>query len=58
MMFDALLFIATIIIFLDYMQKSFVTKDPEDPETKKWIAEIEAEKRRDKFYGKKRDNED
>jgi|TARA_B100000424_G_scaffold210880_1_gene168304 hypothetical protein len=58
MMVDALLFIATIIIFLDYMQKSFVTKDPEDPETKKWIAEIEAEKRRDKFYGKKRDNED
>jgi|TARA_R100001163_G_scaffold31773_1_gene24835 hypothetical protein len=57
-MVDALLFIATIIIFLDYMQKSFVTKDPEDPETKKWIAEIEAEKRRDKFYGKKRDNED
>ena len=58
MMVDALLFIATIIIFLDYMKKSFVTKDPEDPETKKWIAEIEAEKRRDKFYGKKRDNED
>jgi|TARA_R100000426_G_scaffold34568_3_gene27861 hypothetical protein len=58
MMVDALLFIATIIIFLDYMQKSFVTKDPQDPETKKWIAEIEAEKRRDKFYGKKRDNED
>ena len=58
MMVDALLFIATIIIFLDYMQKSFVTKDPEDSETKKWIAEIEAEKRRDKFYGKKRDNED
>ncbi len=57
-MVDALLFIATIIIFLDYMQKSFVTKDPEDPKTKKWIAEIEAEKRRDKFYGKKRDNED
>tara|TARA_R100000664_G_C2713035_1_gene109094 strand:+ start:655 stop:828 length:174 start_codon:yes stop_codon:yes gene_type:complete len=57
-MVDALLFIATIIIFLDYMQKSFVTKDPQDPETKKWIAEIEAEKRRDKFYGKKRDNED
>jgi hypothetical protein len=58
MMVDALLFIATIIIFLDYMQKSFVTKDPEDPETKKWIAKIEADKRRDKFYGKKRDNED
>ena len=58
MMVDALLFIATIIIFLDYMQKSFVTKDPQDPETKKWIAEIEAEKRRDKVYGKKRDNED
>ena len=58
MMVDALLFIATIIIFLDYMQKSFVTKDPQDPETKKWIAEIEAEKRRDKFYGKKKDNED
>ena len=57
-MVDALLFIATIIIFLDYMQKSFVTKDPQDPETKKWIAEIEAEKRRDKFYGKKRENED
>ena len=57
-MVDALLFIATKIIFLDYMQKSFVTKDPQDPETKKWIAEIEAEKRRDKFYGKKRDNED
>ena len=57
-MVDALLFIATIIIFLDYMQKSFVTKDPQDPKTKKWIAEIEAEKRRDKFYGKKRDNED
>ena len=57
-MVDALLFIATIIIFLDYMQKSFVTKDPQDPETKKWIAEIEAEKRRNKFYGKKRDNED
>jgi hypothetical protein len=57
-MVDALLFIATIIIFLDYMQKSFVTKDPEDPETKKWIAKIEADKRRDKFYGKKRDNED
>ena len=57
-MVDALLFIATIIIFLDYMQKSFVTKDPQDPETKKWIAEIEAEKRRDKVYGKKRDNED
>tara|TARA_R100001015_G_scaffold10338_1_gene4069 strand:- start:352 stop:525 length:174 start_codon:yes stop_codon:yes gene_type:complete len=57
-MVDALLFIATIIIFLDYMQKSFVTKDPEDPATKKWIAEIEADKRREKFYGKKRDNED
>jgi len=51
-MIDALLFICTIIIFIDYMQKSFVTKDPDDPQTKKWIAEIEAEKRRDKFKDK------
>ena len=34
------------------------TATDRDWETKKWIAEIEAEKRRDKFYGKKRDNED
>ena len=47
-MIDALIFVASIILFLDYMQKSYITKDPEDPETKKWIAEIEADKRREK----------
>ena len=56
-MIDMLLFLATLIIFLDYMQKSFVTKDPEDPETKKWIAEIEADKRREKFFDNKKDSE-
>lgn len=56
-MIDALLFLATLVIFLDYMQKSFVSKDQDDPATKRWIAEIEADKRKEKFYGKKRDNE-
>jgi hypothetical protein len=49
-MIDMLLFLATLIIFLDYMQKSFVTKDPEDPETKRWIREIEADKRKEEFF--------
>ena len=48
-MIDALIFIASIILFLDYMHKSYITKDPEDPETKKWIAEIEADKRKEKY---------
>ena len=48
-MIDALLFICTLIIFLDYMHKSYVTKDPDDPETQKWIDEIDADKRRDKY---------
>jgi|TARA_R100001460_G_scaffold67650_4_gene108083 hypothetical protein len=49
-MIDALLFICTLIIFLDYFNKSFLIKDKEDPITKKWIAEIEADKRREKFF--------
>tara|TARA_R110002012_G_scaffold6859_2_gene32735 strand:- start:126 stop:302 length:177 start_codon:yes stop_codon:yes gene_type:complete len=56
-MIDALIFVASIILFLDYMHKSYVTKDPEDPETKKWIAEIEADKRREKFFDNKKDGE-
>ena len=55
-MIDSLLFVATLIIFLDYMQKSFVSKDKDDQATKMWISEIEADKRKEKFYGKKRDN--
>jgi hypothetical protein len=27
-----------------------VTKDPEDPETKRWIREIEADKRKEEFF--------
>ena len=42
-MVEALLFICTLIIFLDYFNKSFLIKDKEDPTTKKWIAEIEAD---------------
>ena len=49
-MIDALLFICTLIIFLDYFNKSFLIKDKEDPITKKWIAEIDAAKRREKFF--------
>lgn len=49
-MIEALLFICTLIIFLDYFNKSFLIKDKEDPATKKWIAEIEADKRREKFF--------
>jgi len=49
-MIDMLLFLATLIIFLDYMQKSFIAKDPEDPETKRWIREIEADKRKEEFF--------
>ena len=56
-MIDALIFVASIIFFLDYMHKSYVTKDPEDPETKRWIAEIEADKRREKFFDNKKDSE-
>ncbi len=56
-MIDALIFVASIILFLDYMHKSYVTKDPEDPETKRWIAEIEADKRREKFFDNKKDSE-
>jgi len=56
-MIDALIFVASIILFLDYMQKSYITKDPEDPETKRWIAEIEADKRREKFFDNKKDSE-
>ena len=39
------------------MQKSYITKDPEDPETNKWIAEIEADKRREKFFNKENKDE-
>ena len=39
------------------MHKSYITKDPEDPETKKWIAEIEADKRREKFFNKENEDE-
>ena len=56
-MIDALIFVASIILFLDYMHKSYVTKDPEDPETKRWIAEIDADKRREKFFDNKKDSE-
>ena len=56
-MIDALIFVASIILFLDYMQKSYITKDPEDSETKKWIAEIEADKRREKFFNKENKDE-
>ena len=56
-MIDALIFVASIILFLDYMHKSYVTKDPEDPETKRWIAEIEADKRKEKFFDNKKDSE-
>ena len=30
--------------FLDYFNKSFLIKDKDDPDTKRWIAEIEADK--------------
>ena len=56
-MIDALIFIASIILFLDYMHKSYITKDPEDLETKKWIAEIEADKRKEKFFNKENEDE-
>ena len=56
-MIDALIFIASIILFLDYMHKSYISKDIEDPETKKWIAEIEADKRKEKFFNNKKDGE-
>ena len=49
-MIEALLFICTLIIFLDYFNKSFLIKDKEDPITKRWIAEIEADRRREKFF--------
>ena len=52
-MIEALLFICTLIIFLDYFNKSFLIKDKDDPNTKRWIAEIEADKRREKFKDKK-----
>ncbi len=56
-MIDALIFVASIILFLDYMHKSYVTKDTEDPETKRGKAEIEAVKRREKFLDNKKDSE-
>ena len=34
-MIDALIFIASIILFLDYMHKSYITKDPVFQQQKK-----------------------
>jgi len=55
-MIDLLLFLCTLVLFLDYMHRFYITKDPEDPETKRWIAEIEADKRREEFYKEDKDN--
>jgi hypothetical protein len=52
-MIDALIFLCFLFLFIDYMDKSFVSKNKDDLNTKKWLAEIEADKRREKFYGKK-----
>jgi hypothetical protein len=51
-MIDALIFLCFLFLFIDYMDKSFVSKNKDDLNTKKWLAEIEADKRREKFYGK------
>ena len=53
MIINTLIFLCFLFLFIDYMDKSFVSKDTDDLNTKKWIAEIEADKRREKFYGKK-----
>ncbi len=55
-MVEGLIFLAAFILFIDYMNKFYVSKDVDDPNTKRFLKEIEADKRREKFYGKKRNS--
>jgi hypothetical protein len=57
-MVEGLIFLAAFILFIDYMNKFYVSKDVDDPNTKRFLQEIEADKRREKFYGKKRNSKD
>ena len=57
-MVEGLIFLAALILFIDYMNKFYVSKDVDDPNTKRFLQEIEADKRREKFYGKKRNSKD
>jgi hypothetical protein len=41
---------------MDYMNKFYIFKDKDDPQTKQWIAEIEADKRREEFFNKDKNN--
>ena len=57
-MVEGLIFLAALILFIDYMNKFYVSKDVNDPNTKRFLQEIEADKLREKFYGKKRNSKD